>query len=140
MPEAPPRLVPPVGRSLGPGEVRALAAAACPAADYRDRRVLLIIPDGTRTAPVGLMFQALFAQIGGVAKKFDVMIALGTHPPMPAEAINQRVGITADERATTYRAVEFINHEWDNPAALRDLGCIPADEIRVLSGGLFAMD
>ena len=48
--------------------------------------------------------------------------------------------ITADERAAAYGAVEFINHEWDNPAALRDLGCIPAAEINALSAGLFAMD
>jgi nickel-dependent lactate racemase len=140
MAQAPHRLVAAAGQSLGPDQVRALVAAACPADDYRGRRVLLIIPDGTRTAPVGLMFQALFAQIGGVTKKFDVMLALGTHPAMPADAINQRVGISAAERASTYRDVEFINHEWDNPAALRDLGRIPADEISRLSGGLFAMD
>jgi nickel-dependent lactate racemase len=67
------------------------------------------------------------------------MIALGTHPAMPAEAINARVEITADERRTTYENVEFINHEWDNPAALKELGSISADEIRDLSGGLFSM-
>ncbi|MFM7101873.1 MAG: lactate racemase domain-containing protein, partial [Verrucomicrobiota bacterium] len=39
-----------------------------------------------------------------------------------------------------YGRVRFFNHEWDNPAALRDLGTIPADEIRALSDGLFAMD
>ena len=33
-----------------------------------------------------------------------------------------------------------MNHEWDNPAALRDLGSIPAEDIKTLSGGLFAMD
>lgn len=128
------------GQTISVDQVRDLVARACPATDYRDKRVCLIIPDGTRTAPVGLMFKTLFAQIGGVARKFDVMIALGTHPPMPAEAINARVEITAEERATTYRSVEFINHEWDNPAALRDLGAIPAAEINALSGGLFSMD
>lgn len=140
MAAAPHRLVAPAGRSLVGADVAQLVAAACPAEDYRGRRVLLIIPDGTRTAPVGLMFQTLFAQIGGVARKFDVMIALGTHPPMSDDAINQRVGITAAERASTYRDVGFINHEWDNPAALRDLGRIPAADIKELSGGLFAMD
>jgi len=137
---APLHLAAPPGQPISPDQVRDLVARACPAADYRDRRVCLIIPDGTRTAPVGLMFKTLFAHLGGVTRKFDVMIALGTHPPMSAEAINARVEITADERATTYRSVEFINHEWDNPAALRDLGAIPAAEIHALSGGLFSMD
>ncbi|MDI1320626.1 MAG: lactate racemase domain-containing protein [bacterium] len=137
---APHRSLAPAGQSVDAAQVSALVAAACPAADYRGKRVLLIIPDHTRTAPVGLMFKTLYAQLAGRVTKFDVMIALGTHPAMPDEAINHRVEITAAERASTYQDVEFINHEWDNPAALRDLGNIPAADIKDLSGGLFAMD
>lgn len=140
MPDAPFRTLAPAGQSLSDDAVRTLVARACPAANYRGKSVCLIIPDGTRTAPVGLMFKTLFAQLAGAVKKFDVMIALGTHPAMTDAAINERVEISAAERASTYREVEFINHEWDNPAALRDLGCIPAEQIRELSGGLFAMD
>lgn len=140
MAQAPHRLTAPAGHSLDAGQVRALVAAACPAENYRGRRILLLIPDATRTAPVGLMFKTLFHQLAGRVKKFDVMIALGTHPAMTEAAINQRVEITAAERASTYKDVEFINHEWDNPAALRDLGNIPATDIQELSGGLFAME
>lgn len=130
----------PAGSSLTDDEVRALIARACPIENHRGQRVLLIVPDGTRTAPIGLMFKSLFAHLSGSVKKLDVMIALGTHPAMTEEAIDARLEITATERSTTYRSVEFINHEWDNPAALRDLGAIPADEISRLSDGLFAMD
>ena len=140
MPAAPHRIVAPAGRSVPAAEVAALVAAACPSEAYRGQRVLLIIPDGTRTAPVGLMFKTLHRRLAGSVRKLDVMVALGTHPPMPAEAIDARVEITAEERATVYRDVEFINHEWDNPAALRDLGVIPAAEIRELSGGRFGQD
>ena len=42
-------------------QVSDLIAKACPAADYRGKKVLLIIPDGTRTAPIGMMFKSLFA-------------------------------------------------------------------------------
>ncbi|MBI2518578.1 MAG: DUF2088 domain-containing protein [Opitutae bacterium] len=140
MPAAPFQRIAPPGQAVSADQVRALIADACSADAYRGKRVLLIIPDGTRTAPVGLMFQSLHAHLRDSVRKFDVMIALGTHPPMPDDAINARVGITAAERASTYRDVEFINHQWNNPAALRDLGAIPADEIKRLSGGLFAMD
>src|SRR3954464_2508857 len=109
MATAPHRLIAPAGHSLLPAQVHALVAETCPAEAYRDQRVLLIIPDGTRTAPVGLMFQALHARLGGVTKKFDVMIALGTHPAMPADAINQRVGITAPSaRPPTRRSSSSI--------------------------------
>ncbi len=140
MANAPHRSLAPAGRSLDADQVRALVAAACPAENYRGKRIVLIIPDATRTAPVGLMFKTLFARLAGVTKKFDVLLALGTHPAMTEEAINRRVEITAAERTTTYKDVAFINHEWDNPAALRDLGNIPAADIKDLSGGLFAMD
>ena len=128
------------GSTLSADQAAALIARAAPAAEFRGQRVILIIPDGTRTAPIGLMFKALHAHLAPVVKKFDVMLALGTHPAMSDEAINTRVELTAAERSGAYRHVEFINHEWDNPAALRDLGVIPADEIRTLSAGLFAID
>jgi len=134
------QLIAPAGHSLTAEEVRALVARACPAGSFVGQRVVLIVPDNTRTAPVGLMFRTLFDHIGREAKKFDVLIALGTHPAMTPEAINGRLEITAEERATTFRSVEFINHEWDNSAMLRHLGDIPAAEINTLSEGRFAMD
>jgi len=125
---------------ISTSDVAEQIAAACPEADYRDKRVLLIVPDGTRTAPVGLLFQTLHSHIGQITKGLDVMIALGTHPPMTDPAIRERLEISESDRNTTYRRVQFFNHEWHNPAALRRIGVIPADEIRELSGGLFSMD
>ena len=121
-------------------QVARLVSQTCPQEAYRGRRILLIIPDGTRTAPIGLMFKTLFSQLGGITRAFDLLIALGTHPPMSEEAICQRLEIGIEERRTTYASVRFFNHEWDNPAALKPLGVLAADEIRELSGGLFAMD
>jgi len=125
---------------MNQSEIASWVATHHPAHRFQGKRVLLIIPDGTRTAPIGTMFKALFAQLGEVTAAFDILIALGTHPPMPDEAICQRLEITPAEWRTQFAKVRFFNHEWDNPAALRRLGVIPADEIRQLSGGLFAMD
>ena len=72
-------------------EIAGLIAQAFPAHDYRGRKVLLIIPDGTRTAPVGMMFKALHRQIGSVTAAFDALIALGTHPGRIVERVE--VGI-----------------------------------------------
>lgn len=107
---------------------------------FADKRVLLIVPDSTRTAPVGAIFQGLHARIGRDTAQFDVVIALGTHPPMSDEAINKRLEITADQRATTYAGVRVFNHTWDQPDTLREIGRIPAEEIHELSGGLFAQE
>jgi nickel-dependent lactate racemase len=102
--------------------------------------VLLIVPDGTRTAPVGLLFQALHEQIGRVARAFDVLVALGTHQPMSEAAICQRLEISEDQRRSAYGRVRFFNHSWDNPAALKQVGTLTAAEVSELTDGLFSMD
>jgi len=125
---------------MSDAQVSDVVAQALPGSDYRGKRVLLIIPDGTRTAPVGLMFKNIFQQIGEATKHLDILVALGTHPPMSEEAICGRLEITMEERRARYSKVRFFNHEWDNPAALREVGAIPAADISALTDGLFAMD
>ncbi|HYR57226.1 MAG TPA: lactate racemase domain-containing protein [Chthoniobacteraceae bacterium] len=128
------------GTHLDRDQVRALIAQACPAKDYKDKRVLLIVPDSTRTCPLGMLFQAMFEQIGGAARALDVMIALGTHQAMSEEAICKRLDIDMTERRSTYAGVRFYNHEWDNPAALREIGMLTLEDTRALTGGLFEIE
>ncbi len=130
----------PEGGAVSDEQVGGLIADMCPAADYDGKHVLLIVPDGTRTAPVGLVFKKLFEQLRGATKQFDVMIALGTHQPMSEAAICTRLEISIEDRTSQYREVAFINHEWDNPEALKNIGTITKEEISLLTDGRFAMD
>ncbi len=130
----------PAAQTISLPEVEALVAQAFPVESYRGKKILLIVPDATRTAPVGLVFRTLHQRIAAGTQSLDVLIALGTHQPMNDAAICQRLEISGAERVTTYRRVRFFNHAWDNPAALQRIGVIPAHEISDLSGGLFAMD
>lgn len=125
--------------NLTEADVAELVVESLPAADYGDKRILLVIPDATRTAPVGLMFKAIHNHIGGVVKNLDVLVALGTHPPMSEQAICDRLEITLEERRSRHTMVRLFNHEWDNSAALKEVGVIPADDIDQLTGGLFSM-
>jgi len=128
------------GKLLTIGQARDVVARAMQEEDFRGRKVLLIVPDGTRTAPIGTMFKAIHDQIGETAAVLDVMIALGTHQAMSEEAIEQRLDITHDERTGPYASVQFFNHAWDDPGALRNIGTLSTEEISDLSGGLFEMD
>jgi nickel-dependent lactate racemase len=128
------------GGVVSAAQIQGLVARVCPARDYSGLKVLLIVPDSTRTAPIGPFFRALHGQIAGSAAALDVMVALGTHPPMSEDAICRRLEITPAERRSDFAHVRLINHEWDNPAALRNIGRIPAEEIAALSEGRFAMD
>jgi len=134
------QLVAPQGGVLSAESVEGLVREACPAETYADQRVLLIVPDGTRTAPIGLMFKLLHQQLGEVTAALDILIALGTHQPMSEVAICERLEISLEERQTTYQRVRFFNHEWNSPDALRQIGVIPAEEIQKLTEGRFAME
>src|SRR5688500_18459703 len=98
------------GSAVSPAQVADVVSQACPVKDYKGKRVLVIVPDGTRTAPVGLLFKTLFAQIGEATTNFDILIALGTHQPMSEEAICERLEISTAEHHGAYRKVRFFNH------------------------------
>jgi nickel-dependent lactate racemase len=125
---------------LSDAEVAELTGQALPAADYIGKRVLLVVPDHTRTAPVGLLFKSIFNRIGEAARELDVIVALGTHPAMSEAAICERLEITVEEHRDQFRKVRFFNHEWDNPSALKEVGTLTAAEVSELTNGLFSMD
>ncbi len=125
---------------LTESQVAKIVARACPADAYGQKRVLLVVPDGTRTAPIGLLFKTIHRHIGRSVKTLDVLVALGTHQPMSEAAICRRLEISELERRERYGAVRFYNHAWNDPAALRRVGTLTAEEVAQLTGGLFSMD
>jgi len=119
-------------------DVRQLLAEACEALPVDGKRVLVIIPDGTRTAPIPLFFRLLYEQLGQRVAQLDYLIALGTHPPMSEEAIDTLVGVSAVERAEHYPKVRIFNHQWSQPEMLQTIGLISRQEADRLTDGLLA--
>ncbi len=108
--------------------------------DYSGKRILLIIPDNTRSGPIGDIFQMIFAGLNQKVKALDCLVALGTHQPMTEEQICQRLSITLEQRKSKYASVKFFNHEWDKPETFKSIGKISAEEIEEISDGLFSED
>jgi nickel-dependent lactate racemase len=125
---------------LQPDQVAQLLAQSLDALPLDGKRVLVIIPDSTRTAPMPLMFRALHERIGARVARLDYLIALGTHPPMSEEAIARLVGVGAAERAAKYPNTRIFNHAWDQPDALQTIGTISRAELDTLTDGLYAED
>ncbi|MFN0055893.1 MAG: lactate racemase domain-containing protein [Planctomycetales bacterium] len=123
---------------LTPAQVRAWIRSHLPIDDFLNQRVLLIVPDGTRTAPLPLLFDAVYQRLRAVASQFDVLIALGTHPPMNERQMCRLLGIAEQERNKLFAQVGLFNHEWDDPEGLLHLGRLTAEETSALSGGLLA--
>jgi nickel-dependent lactate racemase len=105
--------------------------------DYAGKRILLIIPDNTRSGPIGDIFKSIYDCIGRKAKALDCLVALGTHQPLSEEQFCKRLEITQQQRESKYASVKFFNHEWEKPQTFTSIGKISADEIEQLSGGLF---
>ena len=128
------------GAALSDEDIRGIVQAACADWKLNGSRVLLVIPDHTRSCPMDLMFRLLHAELAGAVAQLDVMIALGTHPAMTMEAIYERVGITEDQHRTEFADVNFFNHAWDDPDQLVEVGAFTGEQIGALTDGLFEMD
>jgi nickel-dependent lactate racemase len=100
---------------------------------FRNQRVLVLIPDHTRSMPLPFLFRTLVDILQDV-KQLDFMVALGTHPPLCDESMNRLVGLTPEERSTTFKNIGLLNHEWNAPSALTSLGRLEQDEIKQIAG------
>ncbi len=99
------------------------------------KRILIIIPDSTRSAPIPQMFRLLHKELAGRAAALDFLVALGTHPRMSREQIDKLVGVNPKEWETTFTGVKVFNHEWWKSETFVGLGTISAEEVEEISGG-----
>lgn len=125
---------------LSEQQARDILAQALAELPLDGRRVLVIIPDSTRTAPIPMMFRLLYEQLGQRVARLDYLIALGTHMAMPDDAIERLVGVGLTERAQAYPKSSIFNHHWDDPQALQQIGTISASQAELLTNGLFAAE
>ncbi|NUQ36591.1 MAG: DUF2088 domain-containing protein [Caldilineales bacterium] len=126
-------------QTLTEPDVRGLLQRGLGQIDVSGKRLLVLIPDGTRSGPIPLFFRLIHEILGGEVAALDYLIALGTHQPMPSAAIARLTGASAADMAGRYRNVRVLNHAWQHPDTFVTLGVIPAAEIEGLSNGLFAM-
>jgi nickel-dependent lactate racemase len=100
---------------------------------FNQQKVLVLIPDHTRSLPLPFLFRSLIDVLRDTTQ-LDFMVALGTHPPLSEDHLCQLVGITLEERRKKYTALRILNHAWDDPAALKTIGIITRDEVKELAG------
>jgi nickel-dependent lactate racemase len=125
---------------LSEAEIEAIVARGLDALPLAGKRVLVIIPDQTRTMPVPLFFRLVTRRLRPRARAVDFVVALGTHPPLGDDALLRLVGLTAEAKAKRYADVRILNHAWQDPAALTTLGALPAAEVEALSGGRLSLE
>ena len=130
-----------IGKGLDSGylcreDVIDISSRALSNIDFNAKRTLVIIPDHTRSAPVGQFFRVISDLIGKKVEKLDFIIALGTHPPMEYANILKHIEISEEEKKEKYSSIRLFNHQWDNPESLASIGTISEDKIEEITSGL----
>ncbi len=118
------------------GIIRSAAEKIQPAG----KKILVIIPDLTRSCPLPMTVRHLHAALAGPAEKLDFLIALGTHPALDDAQIDKLLGVEPGKRAEVLPGSQVFNHDWQNPAALAKIGTLSADQVNEITEGRFAMD
>ena len=121
-------------RNLNRDEIAEIVSLAATDLMLDGKRVLVIIPDGTRTMPMPLMFELLQQEFAARASVCDYLVALGTHPYMRDAQLSAHIGkpVINGFNGNT----KIFNHRWDLPTTFTELGVIPKDEVVRISGGL----
>ena len=125
-------------RTLSDEQVRAIIAASAEAMAPDGKRVLVIVPDRTRTCPLPMVARALHEALAPRAAKLDFLIALGTHPPMSDEQIHNLFGVEHGRWEDVFGRSRAFNHNWQDKAALKRIGTITEEEIEQIGGGEFS--
>ncbi len=102
------------------------------------KRVLVIIPDGTRSMPMPLMFDLFEKHLSGKVQCLDYLVALGTHQPMNDKQLTVHLGRTVINGNTG--ASRIYNHMWQNTDTFELIGIISAEEISLLTEGKMRED
>ena len=123
---------------LSPEEVGGLVRDGLAPLPLDGKRVLVLIPDGTRTMPMPLMFDALERELAPRVAALDYLVALGTHQPMTDAQLGALIGRPVAGGEAGKRRI--FNHRWDDARTFVELGTIPAREIADLTSGRCRQD
>jgi nickel-dependent lactate racemase len=99
---------------------------------FSGQKVLVIIPDHTRSIPLTNFFRWLVDVLHDV-ERLDFLVALGTHPRLSEEQLCKLVGIDQDARFSEYERIGLFNHTWDSPNALIEVGQLTKNKIKEIA-------
>jgi lactate racemase len=123
-------------RTLSEEELRALIAASAADLSLEGKRVLVIIPDGTRTMPMPQLFPLFQEHIANHAAACDYLVALGTHPLMSGDKLTRLMGRPVKDGVCD--GARVYNHRWDIHGTLIEVGTISPTDVTALTGNLLS--
>jgi len=123
-------------RVLSEPEIYEIVSEGTPAARIDGKRVLVLTPDGTRTAPLPTMVRIIDSLFRERVKKLDYMVALGSHRVLSQDETLSLFGISRRESANRFASSSFFNHRWDIPGSLIEIGRIDSHTAAQITEGM----
>src|SRR5690242_8324783 len=119
-------------------DVRQIVSQAFESGRLDGKRIIILIPDGTRTMPMPQMFEVFDDILRPRVKQLDYLVALGTHPIMSDKQLSKLVGrAVIDGKAGD---TNIFNHHWEDRSTFANLGSIPAVEVEKMTTGRMSQD
>lgn len=125
---------PPDG-TLPPDQVRAAITDGL-AGRHVGERVLVLVPDHTRTAPLPFLVEVLNDVLADAAT-VHVLVALGTHPPLGDRELSDLVGLDRLAAADRHPGLTVSNHRWRDDDELVAIGVVAEAELAAIAGDVW---
>ncbi len=119
-------------------QMRDLFLQAFASLKLQDKRVLMIIPDGTRSMPMPEIFAILKENISPALRQLDFLVALGTHQKMNDQQLSKLLGQTVINGQVG--SIHIYNHEWEKEETFSEIGILPSKLIREKTKGMMTSD
>lgn len=101
--------------------------------------VLAVIPDKTRDDLTALLFPVAAEILAGKkTKKFDALVAQGTHPPMAKAEKLAKIGVR--NLSEIPHLGQIFDHRWDSPEELFAIGGLSAEMVGRITGGIISQE
>ena len=123
---------------LNKDEIQAIVRDSLVSLALDGKRVIVLIPDNTRTMPMPLMFDLFEELLSQRVSQLDYLVALGTHQPLDDIQLSKLVGRSVI--GGKVGCIQIFNHEWDKPESFVHIGTISKEEISQITGGLLSCD
>lgn len=118
---------------LGPSDFRHTLLNALSSIPSRSS-VLAIVADNTRDDNTSVLFPLAAELLSGKAlRKFDVLIAQGTHAPMSDSSKREKLGAGL---GPPLGVGHIFDHSWTDPSKLTRIGQLEANKVKQITGGL----
>lgn len=123
------------GKAIPETELRTKLQEFLSQAPLTKRKLLVIVPDDTRTSPMPLLYETFVEVLFPRVQRLAFLIALGTHPPLTEVQLARLFG-----SSFPHPKIPVYQHMWQEPQALVRVGKLAKERMAELSNSLLPLE